>query len=120
MGTSSTRGITHFPAIHARDGSISYKLEWNGLSMVFSGDTLPNEYVLENAKGVDVLVHEMVVPPDIWAEKNSGLQPGDPGWDQALNVATERSRSPRTRPSRHWATSSARRSRASASRPTSR
>ncbi len=81
--------ITHFPAVHARDGSISYKLEWNGLSMVFSGDTLPNEYVLENAKGVDVLVHEMVVPPDVWAEKNSGLQPGDPGWDQALNVATE-------------------------------
>ena len=81
--------ITHFPAVHARDGSISYKLEWNGLSMVFSGDTLPNEYVLENAKGVDVLVHEMVVPPDVWAEKNSGLQPGDPGWDQALNVASE-------------------------------
>jgi ribonuclease Z len=80
--------ITHFPAVHARDGSISYKLEWNGLSMVFSGDTLPNQYVLQNAKGVDVLVHEMVVPPDIWAEKNSGLQPGDPGWDQALNVAT--------------------------------
>ena len=75
--------ITHFPAVHARDGSISYRLEWNGLSMVFSGDTRPNEYMLQNAKGVDVLVHEMVLPPETWAEKNTGLQPGDLGWERA-------------------------------------
>lgn len=81
--------ITHFPAIHARDGAISYRLEWNGLSMVFSGDTKPNDYMLENAKSVDVLVHEMVVPPDVWAEKNSGIKPGQPGWDQAVQMATE-------------------------------
>ncbi|MFO7530832.1 MAG: guanitoxin biosynthesis MBL fold metallo-hydrolase GntH [Candidatus Limnocylindrales bacterium] len=80
--------ITHFPAVHARDGSVSYRLDWNGLSMVFTGDTRPNEYVLENGNGVDVLIHEMVVPPDVWAEKNSGLQPGDPGWEQALHIAT--------------------------------
>ena len=67
--------ITHFPAVHARDGSISYKLEWNGLSMVFSGDTLPNEYVLQNAKGVDVLIHEMVVPPDVWARRTPACSP---------------------------------------------
>ena len=81
--------ITHFPAVHARDGAISYKLEWNGLSMIFSGDTRPNDYMLEHAKGVDVLVHEMVVPPTTWAEKNSTLKPGDPGWDQAYQVALE-------------------------------
>jgi len=80
--------ITHFPAIHDRDGSISYKLEWNGLSMVFSGDTKPNYYMLEQAKGVDVLIHEMVVPPDVWAAKNSGLNPGDPGWQQAIAYTT--------------------------------
>jgi ribonuclease Z len=28
------------------------------------------------------------VQPDVWVEKDSGLQPGDPGWDQALNIAT--------------------------------
>lgn len=76
--------ITHFPAIHDRDGSISYKLEWNGLSMVFSGDTKPNYYMLEQAKGVDVLIHEMVVPPDVWATKNTGFNPGDQGWQQAI------------------------------------
>lgn len=79
--------ITHFPAVHARDGSISYKLEWNGLSMVFSGDTKPSNYMIDQAKGVDVLIHEMVVPPETWAAKNSGLKPGDPGWDQALSIA---------------------------------
>ncbi|MCE1247551.1 MAG: MBL fold metallo-hydrolase [Firmicutes bacterium] len=79
--------ITHFPAVHDRDGSISYKLEWNGLSMIFTGDTKPNNYVLENAKGVDVLIHEMVVPPSTWVEKNTGLYPGDQGYDVALQQA---------------------------------
>lgn len=81
--------ITHFPAVHARDGSISYKLEWNGLSMVFSGDSRPNTYMTENAKGVDVLIHEMVVPPEVWASKNTGLNPGDQGYEQAVSVAEQ-------------------------------
>jgi len=68
--------ITHFPAIHARDGAISYKLEWNGLSMVFTGDTKPNNYVLEHAKGVDVLIHEMTTPPEVWTTKQTGLTEG--------------------------------------------
>ena len=69
--------ITHFPAVHARDGSISYKLEWNGLSMVFTGDTKPNNYVLEHAKGVDVLIHEMTTPAEVWTTKQTGLTAGD-------------------------------------------
>lgn len=80
--------ITHFPAVHDRNGSISYKLEWNGLSMVFSGDTKPNYYMIEQAKGVDVLVHEVVVPPEVWGSKNSGIKPGEKGWSQALAIAT--------------------------------
>lgn len=79
--------ITHFPAVHDRNGSISYKLEWNGLSMIFSGDTLPNYYMIEQAKGVDVLIHEMVVPPEVWASKNSGLNPGEVGWERAVAFA---------------------------------
>jgi ribonuclease Z len=81
--------ITHFPAIHDRDGSISYKLEWKtqGLSMIFSGDTKPSQYMVEQGKGVDVLIHEMVVSPEVWASKNSGLHEGDPGWERALNIA---------------------------------
>jgi len=78
--------ITHFPAVHTRDGAISYKLEWNGLSMVFTGDTRPNYYVIKNAKGVDVLISEMCVPVETWVTKNTGLVPGDKGYDQAVSV----------------------------------
>jgi ribonuclease Z len=30
--------VTAFPAIHIRDGSVSYRLDWNGLRFVFGGD----------------------------------------------------------------------------------
>ncbi len=81
--------ITHFPAVHTRRGSISYKLEWNGLSMVFSGDTKPNYTMAAKAGGTDVFIHEMVVPADVWAAKNSGLKDGDPGWNEAYNYALQ-------------------------------
>lgn len=70
--------ISFFPAVHDRNGSISYKLEWleQGLSMIYSGDTKPNAFMIENAAngntGVDVLIHEMVVPPETWSGKNGG------------------------------------------------
>lgn len=70
--------ISFFPAVHDRNGSISYKLEWldKGLSMIFAGDTKPNQFMLDNATsgstGVDVLIHEMVVPPEVWVVKNGG------------------------------------------------
>ena len=80
--------ITHFPAIHCRKGSISYKLEWTPpgqsdttLSMIYSGDTRPNFTMVDQAAGIDVLVHEMVMPPDRWTMKfahtddPSGLDP---------------------------------------------
>ena len=76
--------IRHFPAVHDRNGSISYRLDWNGLSMVFTGDTKPNEYVLKHARGVDVLIHEMTPSPEVWAAKMTGLKEGDPGWEQAV------------------------------------
>lgn len=83
--------ITHFPAIHCRRGSISYKLEWNGMSMIFSGDTKPNYNMISHAKGVDVLIHEMVVPAEVWAMKNMGIT--DPSqvdptvWKEAFDYA---------------------------------
>jgi ribonuclease Z len=77
--------ISHFPAIHARDGAISYKLEWNGHSMVFTGDTKPNDYVLQNAKGVDVLIHEMTTTPEVWTTKMLG-RPIDPQNQQDIRL----------------------------------
>ncbi|HPC03639.1 MAG TPA: guanitoxin biosynthesis MBL fold metallo-hydrolase GntH [Syntrophales bacterium] len=80
--------ITHFPAVHARNGSISYKLEWNGMSMVFTGDTKPNNFVLEHAKGVDVLIHEMTTPPEVWTTKQTGLTEGAT-YDYVLSLNKE-------------------------------
>jgi len=73
--------ITHFPVIHARKGSIGYKLEWNGLSMIYTSDTKPEIHSRDEAinadpltgkpRGVDVFIHEMVVPAQVWAMKNN-------------------------------------------------
>ncbi len=54
--------ITSFPAIHILDGAVSFRLDWNGLSMVFSSDTEPNKFLVENSQNVDVLIHEGFIP----------------------------------------------------------
>ena len=73
--------ITHFPVIHCRRGSVGYKLEWNGLSMIYTGDTKPEYLSVDKAKGVNVFIHEMNPPAQVWAFKNMGLyQPPEPDW----------------------------------------
>jgi ribonuclease Z len=75
--------IYAFPVIHTRKGAVGYRLEWtapNGetLGMIFTGDTKPERLTLEQAHnsgaGVDVLIHEMGVPPEVWAMKSGGYQ----------------------------------------------
>ena len=53
--------IRSWPAIHAIDGCVSYRLDWNGLSFVFGGDTYPNKWFAKYAKNADVVVHECFV-----------------------------------------------------------
>lgn len=59
--------IRSWPAIHSLDGSVSYSLEWNGLKYVFGGDTYPNKWYIEYAKGADVASHEAFLPPEALA-----------------------------------------------------
>jgi ribonuclease Z len=66
--------ISAFPAVHAIDGPVSYKLEWNGLSFAYSGDTTPNTFFVKNTKGVDLSVHEAYVTSRHLVERF--------GWDQ--------------------------------------
>ncbi len=54
--------ITSFPAIHILDGAVSFRLDWNDLSFVFSSDTEPNKFLVENSQNVDVLIHEGFIP----------------------------------------------------------
>ena len=74
--------IRSWPAIHSLDGSVSYGLEWNGLKYVFGGDTYPNKWYMEYAKGADVASHECFLPPEALAKYF--------GWDlaQATYVST--------------------------------
>ena len=60
--------IRSWPAIHSLDGSVSYGLEWNGLKYVFGGDTYPNKWYMEFAKGADIASHEAFLPPKALAE----------------------------------------------------
>ncbi len=78
--------VSYFKVIHARQGSIGYKLEFtppggtegvDTLTMIYSSDTKPETLSIENAKnggkGVDVFIHEMIVPAEIWAMKMGHL-----------------------------------------------
>lgn len=49
--------IASFPAIHICDGAVSYRLDWNGLSLLSSGDTIPSQFYADNAKGADIAIH---------------------------------------------------------------
>jgi ribonuclease Z len=79
--------ITAFPAIHAIDGSVSYRLDWNGLSFVYSSDTYPNKWFAELAQDADLVVHEcFIAVPDLIEGPgyNYGLTP-----EAALQVGTQ-------------------------------
>jgi ribonuclease Z len=50
--------IRHFPRLHVIDGAIGYRVDWNGLSMVWTGDGQPSYVTSDNAKGVDLFISE--------------------------------------------------------------
>jgi ribonuclease BN (tRNA processing enzyme) len=54
--------IRHWRRSHTKDGASAYRLDWNGLSFVWTGDGRPDERSIELSKGVDVFVTE--VQPD--------------------------------------------------------
>ncbi|CAB1081071.1 hypothetical protein D1AOALGA4SA_8731 [Olavius algarvensis Delta 1 endosymbiont] len=56
--------ISSFPAIHILDGPVSFRLEWNGRSFVFGGDSSPNKWFVKYAKGAELVVHECFFTPD--------------------------------------------------------
>ena len=60
--------IRSIPAVHFEQ-SASFILEWNGLKLAFSGDTLPNKWWIEHTKGVDLSIHESIFMPDMAVSK---------------------------------------------------
>ena len=59
--------VRSIPAIHAGDGPVSFILEYAGLKVVFGGDTSPNQWLIEHAKGADLVIHEAFNPPSVFA-----------------------------------------------------
>jgi len=52
--------VDHYPVVPA----FGYRIEYNGHIAVLSGDTRYSENLIKYAKGTDLLVHEVVIPPD--------------------------------------------------------
>ena len=51
--------ITHWPTSHTKDGATSYRLDWNGRSLCYTGDNRPNSLTIKHCKGVDMLISEV-------------------------------------------------------------
>jgi ribonuclease Z len=73
--------IKSLPAIHFEQ-SASFILEWNGLRLAFSGDTLPNKWWIKHTQGVDLSISECFLPPALAALKWSFTP------KEALNAVT--------------------------------
>ena len=63
----SENGVTvrSCPAIHIGDGPVSYTLEYAGLKIAFSGDTVVNKWFIEMCKDTDLLIHETMPTPEV-------------------------------------------------------
>jgi ribonuclease Z len=61
--------ITSFPVIHILNGSVGYRLDYNGRSVVFSGDTRPCRPLVDACDGADLLVHETFPSAPVFAQK---------------------------------------------------
>ena len=52
--------VDHYPVVPA----FGYRIEYNGHSVVLSGDTRYSENLIKFAKGTDLLIHEVAIAPD--------------------------------------------------------
>jgi ribonuclease Z len=65
--------VTSFPVIHALSGAVGYRLDFAGLSFVYSGDARPSWPLVRACEGgVDLLIHECF-PPAAALAAASGL-----------------------------------------------
>ena len=55
--------VRHWRRSHGMSGAVGYRLDWNGLSFVWTGDGRPDELTVQMSEGVDVFITEM--QPDV-------------------------------------------------------
>lgn len=64
--------VTPFVVEHIEQGrAFGLRVEHNGRTIVYSGDTSYSENLVENAQKVDLLIHEAFPPADIYARKTN-------------------------------------------------
>jgi ribonuclease Z len=73
--------VKTIPAIHFEQ-SVSFIVEYEGMTIAYSSDTLPNKYWIKHTKGVDLSIHEAFLPTDLMVKKWSFLP------QEALNAGT--------------------------------
>lgn len=61
--------ISSFPVIHIINGAVGYRLDYNGLSVVFSGDTRPSRTLVDACDGADLVIHETFPSASVFAQK---------------------------------------------------
>jgi ribonuclease Z len=61
--------VTSFPAVHAMAGAVSYRIDWKDMSIIYSGDTRINNFMVEQGQNVDILIHETFLPAEVFSEK---------------------------------------------------
>jgi len=62
--------ISSFPVDHVLKGALGYRIDYNGHSVVFSGDTRPTKNIQEACEGgVDLLIHDTFPSAEVLAEK---------------------------------------------------
>ena len=61
--------VSSFPVIHILNGSVGYRLDYNGRSVVFSGDTRPCHPLVDACDGADLLIHETFPSAPVFAQK---------------------------------------------------
>ena len=62
--------IYAFPVIHALAGSMGFRLEWKGLTFVYTADSQPSTFEAEQGKGADVFIHEIFPSAEEFAHYN--------------------------------------------------
>jgi ribonuclease Z len=63
--------IYAFPVVHSINGAIGFRLEWKGLSMSYVSDSQVSSFEVEQSKGVDVLIHEVMPSAEAFAKGNN-------------------------------------------------
>ncbi|WP_322750639.1 MULTISPECIES: guanitoxin biosynthesis MBL fold metallo-hydrolase GntH [unclassified Frankia] len=65
--------IRHWRRVHTMAGATGYRLDWNGLSFVWTGDGRPDELTIEQSQGVDVFVTALQLDIGPIAEITTGV-----------------------------------------------